>query len=126
MELTTLATFAFLLTVKHTICDLALQRLYPADKSFYFNKAAHTHYFHHGVGSFFIGLMFSPYFAVAVGLLDYLIHWHVDWAKHHWIARHGWSSADSGFWWAAAIDQTLHYLTYCVIVMLVASHVFVA
>tara|TARA_E500000178_G_scaffold340056_1_gene382319 strand:- start:423 stop:797 length:375 start_codon:yes stop_codon:yes gene_type:complete len=118
MELITLATFAFLLTVKHTVCDLALQRLFPADKSFYFNKAAHTHYFHHGLGSFFIGLMFSPYFAVAIGLLDYLIHWHVD----HWktlVRNHyGWKQEQDQFWILQTCDQILHFLTYYLFVLL--------
>ena len=118
MELTTLATFAFLLTVKHTICDLALQRLFPADKKFYFNAPAHVHYFHHGIGSFLVVLIFSPYYAVAIGLLDYLIHWHVD----HWktlVRNHyGWTSEDDRFWILQTVDQTLHFLTYFLFVLL--------
>jgi len=118
MELTTIATFAFLLTVKHTVCDLALQRLYPANKTFYFDQNAHTHYFHHGLASFLVGLMFSPYYAVAIGLLDYLIHWHVDYWKTLVKVRYNLSEKDHKFWILQTVDQSLHFLTYYLFVLL--------
>ena len=115
-----------LLLIKHTIVDLALQHYIKGQKKLqWLNPLAHWHYAQHGIGTLIVTLPLTGDLLVAasVSLLDYLIHWHVDWVKHHWIARHGWSSVDSGFWWAAAIDQAFHYLTYCAIVLIVASHV---
>jgi hypothetical protein len=117
-----------LLLIKHTIVDLALQYyLKGQQKLQWLNPKAHIHYAQHGIGTLIVTVPLTGDLLVSalVSLLDYLIHWHVDWAKHHWIARHGWSSADSGYWWAAAIDQALHYLTYCAIVLLLASYVYV-
>jgi hypothetical protein len=118
-----------LLLIKHTVVDLALQHYIVGQKKLqWLNPKAHWHYAQHGIGTMLVTFPLTGdlLLSALVSLLDYLIHWHVDWAKHHWIHRYGWTSADAGFWWAAAIDQTLHYLTYCAIVMLVASHVFYA
>ena len=121
MELVTLATFAFLLTVKHTICDLAIQRLFPADKKFYFNPPAHTHYFHHGFGSFLVGLMFGVPFAVAIGVIDYFAHWHIDYAKTLIKNHYGLTTDNNAFWVLQSLDQTLHFFTYYCFVLIAIS-----
>jgi|TARA_B100002019_G_scaffold264499_1_gene253344 hypothetical protein len=113
-----LATFTFLLMLKHTICDLAIQRLFPAKKQFYFNGNAHTHYFHHGIGSAVAGLLFSPAFAVLIGLLDYLIHWHVDHWKTRLKIRYQLTEKDDAFWVLQTVDQALHFATYYLFVVL--------
>ena len=121
MELVTLATFAFLLTVKHTICDLALQRLFPADKKFYFNPPAHTHYFHHGFGSFLVGLMFGVPFAVAIGVIDYFAHWHIDYVKTVIRDKYNMVSSEDRYWFLQTADQALHFFTYYCFVLLAIS-----
>ena len=73
--------FLIVLFIKHAFADLAIQRLFPSDKTQYLNKNAHTHYFHHGVGTFLAGLIIVVKFAFLIGFLDYLIHWHVDYYK---------------------------------------------
>ena len=121
MELVTLATFAFLLTIKHTICDLAIQRLFPADKKFYFNPPAHTHYFHHGIGSFFVGLMFGVPFAVAIGVIDYFAHWHIDYVKTLIKNHYGLTTDNNAFWVLQSIDQALHFATYYLFLLIAIS-----
>lgn len=118
MELITLATFAFLLTVKHTICDLALQRLFPAEKQFYFNPAAHTHYFHHGLGSFLVGLMFGWPFALLIGIIDYFVHWHIDHVKTRVRDYYKLVSTQDAYWVLQTADQALHFSTYYIFVLL--------
>jgi len=121
MELVTLATFAFLLTIKHTVCDLALQRLFPADKKFYFDPPAHTHYFHHGLGSFLVGLMFGVPFAVAIGVIDYFAHWHIDYAKTIVRDKYNMISSEDRYWVLQTADQALHFATYYCFVLLAIS-----
>ncbi len=55
--------------------------------------------------------------ALATGLLaaEFLVHYHIDWAKEQIVRSHGWSSQDRNFWWALGIDQLLHGLTYVAI-----------
>jgi hypothetical protein len=121
MELVTLATFAFLLTIKHTICDLAIQRLFPADKKFYFNPPAHTHYFHHGFGSFLVGLMFGVPFAVAIGVIDYFAHWHIDYVKTLIKNHFELTTDNNAFWVLQSIDQALHFATYYLFLLIAIS-----
>ena len=115
----TVLIFVFLLFVKHAFCDLAIQRLYPSNKTEYFNKPAHTHYFHHGVGTFLIALMIDIKFAFVIGFLDYLIHWHVDYCKSLVRQRFGWQEQDLSFWVLQSVDQVLHYLTSILFFLLV-------
>ena len=118
MDLITLATFAFLLTVKHTVCDLALQRIFPADKKFYFDPSAHIHYFHHGIGSFLIGLMLGLPFAILIGVIDYIVHWHVDYTKTIVRDHYNMISTQDRYWVLQTVDQALHFATYYCFVLL--------
>lgn len=121
MELVTLATFAFLLSLKHTVCDLALQRLFPAEKKYYFNVPAHTHYFHHGLGSFLAGLMFGWPFALLIGLIDYFAHWNIDYGKTIIRDHYNMQSSEDRYWVLQTIDQALHFATYYCFVLLAIS-----
>ena len=117
MDLTILATFAFLLTLKHSICDLALQRLFPANKIFYFDPPAHVHYFHHGLGSLLCGLIIGWQFALIIGVIDYFAHWHIDYTKHRVQLYWNLGRKDKAFWWVTVVDQLLHFLTYYIFVV---------
>jgi len=108
----TILTFIFLLFAKHAVCDLAIQRLFPSNKTQYFNKVAHLHYFHHGVGTFLVGLIIDVRFAFAIAIIDYLAHWHIDYTKSLVRAEFGWKEKDLQFWLLQSLDQILHYLTY--------------
>ena len=111
--------FLIILFIKHAFADLAIQRLFPSNKTQYFNKNAHTHYFHHGVGTFLAGLIIDVKFAFLIGFLDYLIHWHVDYYKSLVRQHYGWTDRDLKFWVLQSFDQVLHYLTYILFVVLV-------
>jgi hypothetical protein len=118
MELATLATFAYLLTVKHTVCDLALQRLYSADKKRYFDPGAHTHYFHHGLGSLLCGLVVGIEFALLIGVIDYIAHWHIDHYKTRIRIHYNMQSSENRYWILQTLDQALHFSTYYIFVLM--------
>jgi len=109
-----------LLLIKHAVADLFLQTLRSdTDKTKYFGNG-HRHYLEHGVGTLIICVFFiNPIFAVLVSILDYLIHWHVDFGKTHFVK---WTKIDHGTasWFRIqTFDQIAHYLTYALIVLLI-------
>jgi len=112
MELHTLALLSFLLAFKHSICDLAIQRLYFTDKSNYWDKVAHLHYFHHAVGSFLVGFIIGPQFAFTIAIIDYVLHWHIDYYKTLIRKALKLEETDYGFWVLQTADQAAHFLTY--------------
>ena len=106
-----------LLLIKHSIIDLGLQPLsYPQGKgkANYFGYMGHLgHYIPHGVGTVFVLLFFvDPYTALLGGLIDWFLHWHIDFAKTHTRAYFGWTNKDRQFWLLNAFDQLLHFSTY--------------
>jgi hypothetical protein len=82
----------------------------------------------HGVGTF---LLLAPFFVflpdlrpvtVLMGLVDAVIHYHIDWAKYQ--LSSGLTTADRKFWVWFGLDQALHYLTYIGIIAFVCYIVY--
>lgn len=80
----------------------------------------------HVVGStiafFLVGSPFS--FILPVVLMEWVVHYHIDWLKGKYTADQQLTPADAAFWRAAGVDQALHQLTY--VVMIWAWLVFVS
>ncbi len=115
-----------LLLVKHFILDFLYQPPYQwKNKGTYGHWGGLVHAGQHGLGTTFVlGLFVSPSFAVAFGLLDAVIHYHVDWAKMNVNKHFGWgANTHEEFWWALGADQLAHQLTYAGIIWLAAAHV---
>lgn len=117
MDAHTIALLALLLSVKHTLCDLALQKLSYSDKSIYLGRQAHTHYLHHGLGSLLVGFLIDWQFAMLIGVVDYILHWHIDHAKTLVRKRLKYTDKDYEFWLLQTLDQTLHFATYYVFLL---------
>ena len=114
---TTLVCYAFLaLFLKHFVFDFVLQGPYQ-----YLNKGTYGHpggILHSGlraVSSFVVLFYFFPSLSAlaAVCFAEFLIHYHVDWAKMN-LNKHWGLKPDNSeyFWWLLGADQLLHYLTY--------------
>lgn len=59
---------------------------------------------------------------VWLGLIDFVIHYHIDWAKMNLNAKMGWgANTHEEFWWLLGLDQFLHALTYVGLVYLVTG-----
>ena len=106
-----------LLFVKHFIADFVLQFDYMVQEKGYYGKAGGIHHsFIHGFGTFLIfGWFFHP-IAFWAGIADFLIHYHVDWAKMKLNHDKGYTPADREFWFWLGLDQMLHSLTYVILV----------
>ena len=111
-----------LLLIKHSIIDLGLQPFsYPQGKgkANYFGYMGHLgHYIPHGVGTVIVLLFFvDPYTALLGGLIDWFLHWNIDFTKTTIRNKKGWTNNDRQFWLLNALDQILHYLTYFLIIL---------
>jgi hypothetical protein len=107
----------FLLFTKHFIIDFPLQKPYQwMNKGTYGHPGGLLHSGLHGFGTFFVLFFFTP-MAWALALLDFVVHYHVDWAKMRLNAKMGWgANTHEEFWWLLGLDQYLHALTYIAIV----------
>jgi len=116
MELTLL----FFLLLKHAVVDIGIQRhqgqLFKAD---YRSKRAHYHYIPHGIGTFLAFILFmGPVTAIVAGILDWLAHWHIDFAKSRAVKHLKIKPQSDQWWWLTTVDQMLHYTTYYLLVVL--------
>lgn len=111
-----------LLQVKHLIVDWLWQPQYE-----WHNKGTYGHWggVRHalknsvGTGACFV-LFVSPVFAVIIMLIDFVIHYHVDWAKMNINKAQGWGPlTHNEFWWLTGADQFLHQGTYLFLIWLV-------
>ena len=103
------------LQLKHFICDGPLQTLAMVkSKSIYGAPLGILHSALHGLGTGLVFLIaaFSPIVAIGLAVLDFAIHYHVDFTKENIIKYFGWNTNNAPFWWALSADQTLHQLTY--------------
>ena len=103
-----------LLFVKHFYVDFVMQtKEQIRDKGIYLNWEGITHSVYHGIGTFVIFFVISDVgTALAVGLVDLIIHYHIDWAKTNIIKHGNYTSKDPMYWNWFGADQLAHSLTY--------------
>ena len=104
-----------LLQIKHMFADFYLQTprmLSGRDKYLHFGRAEHAGV--HALGSIIVFvLMGAPVlFTFWVVMAEWVVHFHIDWAKACWSVRKKHSPTEAGFWRAAGTDQALHQMTY--------------
>jgi Protein of unknown function (DUF3307) len=109
------------LQLKHFICDGPLQTLAMVkSKSIYGALLGILHSALHGLGTGLVFLIagFSPSIALGLAVLDFAIHYHVDFTKENMIKYFGWNTNNAPFWWALSADQALHQFTYLLLYVL--------
>ena len=103
--------------VKHFLCDFPLQVPYHyQNKGKYGHLGGIEHAACHACGTAVIITSFDMSFWAV--LIDFALHYHIDWAKMNLNARMKWTPMNSEkFWYLLGFDQMLHYLTYVGIVL---------
>jgi len=102
-----------LLFIKHFIVDYVLQKAYHfKNKGIYGHVGGIQHAALHGLGTFICLFYFTPS-AITYGLIDFVVHYHVDWFKTKYGPK---DSNNSMFWIWFGADQLAHALTYLWIV----------
>jgi Protein of unknown function (DUF3307) len=112
------------LQAKHFICDGPLQtKAMVISKSKYGDRLGLVHALLHGIGTLAVlavaGFNFNVVLALAV--LDFALHYHIDYLKENLVRQAGLTVQDAKFWWALSADQTLHQLTYLAIAYLAVT-----
>lgn len=107
------------LFLKHFIVDFPLQKPYQyQNKGDYGHPGGILHSALHGIGTIITLVFFAPIgTAIAMGVADFVVHYHIDWAKVNINKAFNWGpTTHEQFWWLLGLDQLLHALTYIAIV----------
>jgi hypothetical protein len=108
-----------LLFTKHFIIDFPLQTPYQyQNKGKYGHPGGLLHSGLHGATTFLILSFFTP-LAIVFGIVDFLVHYHIDWAKVKLNNHFQLTSENPQFWTLLGLDQYLHAMTYIAMVSLV-------
>lgn len=104
-----------LLQIKHMFADYYLQtpRMLSGRETYmHLGRAEHAGV--HALGSIIVFvIMGAPvFFTLWVVAAEWIVHFHIDWAKASWSVRKKHGPMEAGFWRAAGTDQAGHQLTY--------------
>ena len=110
-----------LLFIKHWYIDFVNQSTEEvAGKGIYGDIIGIGHSVKHGIATLIsIVIVTGPTFlgyAMCLALLDFVVHYHVDWTKMNYGNR---DITTPAFWNHLGIDQLAHYLTYLFIARMI-------
>ena len=106
-----------LLLVKHFVVDWLLQTEDEVKhKGTYPHPVGIRHSAKHALATTLVFLPFFPPGSIVLGLIDGVIHYHIDWLKQNLTRTLRLSPTNKEFWVLIGIDQLLHQLTYLALV----------
>jgi hypothetical protein len=106
------------LQVKHFIFDYPLQSVYQLqNKGTYGHPGGILHAGLHALGTMTVFLIVPPTLALGAAIVvgEFIVHYHLDWAKQQLNERYHLQPNRGEFWWLIGADQLGHHLTYIVI-----------
>lgn len=109
-----------ILQAKHLICDFFLQTSRQIEnKGTYGHAGGLIHAGLHVLGTLPIFAIYPVRLVVAIAILvlEFVAHYHIDWLKAVINRRYGWTPRDKSFWTALGIDQFAHQITYLVMIL---------
>jgi hypothetical protein len=108
------------LFVKHWYIDFVNQSNEEVQgKGIYGNAHGLMHSIKHGVATFLIfWYVLNWQAAVILGFIDFVTHYHIDWAKININKRWNYTVENPKFWAWLGADQLAHSITYLFIVWL--------
>ena len=110
------------LLTKHFIVDFPLQVPYHyKNKGTYGHLGGIQHALLHGIATWLVFVVVlgltGAMTALIAGLIDFVVHYHIDWAKMNLNKKLGWGpTTHEEFWWLLGADQFLHHVTYIVLI----------
>ena len=110
-----------LLFAKHWYIDFVNQSMEEVvGKGIYGNAHGLMHSIKHGVATMLIFWAFTGgfEFSVIIGIIDFALHYHIDWAKININKRYNYTAENPKFWAWLGADQLAHSLTYLGLVWL--------
>ena len=117
------AMLLFMLVIKHALADLVLQsRLTTGDKSNLKSPKGYIHAADHSLLTFVVCIFFTGILnAILIALLDFVLHFLIDYIKTHSVRRFNVQVNTSTFWVVQGIDQIAHYSCYFLYVLLLTN-----
>lgn len=107
-----------LLQVKHFLADYVLQSPFILDhRKMYGHPGGLLHVGIHMLGSWLAFMVVGGDLLIRLLLVlgEGIFHYHADWLKDNFLARHKLTSQDKTFWIVSGLDQAAHQLSYLVI-----------
>jgi len=102
-------------SAKHFLCDYVLQfNNMIREKGTYGARGGLYHAGLHGWFTFVVLLPFFPGMAILAGIVDAVVHYHIDWTKMQ--LGKNLTTSDRQYWIYFGLDQFAHYLTYIAII----------
>lgn len=104
-----------LLFAKHWYIDFVNQSMEEVNgKGIYGNAHGVMHSIKHGLATFIIFAFFtvSFNFSVIIGVIDFVLHYHIDWSKININKKYNYTTENPQFWCWLGADQLAHSLTY--------------
>lgn len=114
--------FLVLVQVKHWYIDFVNQSDTEIKrKGIYGNYDGLMHSAKHGLGTTICAVLVAGYtyfvFAVVLGILDFIAHYHIDWAKSNYGVQ---DIKNPYFWNHLGLDQMAHQLVYLLLAFLMS------
>ena len=104
-----------LLQIKHFLADFVWQTdRMVLEKGIYGARYGIYHSGLHALGTFLIFTVLHPILGIVSALIDFLAHYHIDWAKTN-ISKN-YTTKDKEFWFWLGLDQLAHQITYIFLV----------
>lgn len=118
---TILILFA-LLTLKHFLADFVFQtHKMVLEKGTYGARGGIQHSAIHALFTalIFFTVITDLFTVILIAFLDFVAHYHIDWAKMNINRSRNLTPQDEAFWFWLGLDQLMHYLTYIGLIALV-------
>jgi hypothetical protein len=118
--MSSLLLLLLLIQIKHLVIDWCWQPEYEwKNKGTYGHLGGLSHAAKNAIGTAFVFCFFVPQVAWLVLLIDFIAHYHIDWAKMNINRIKGWGpTTHDQFWMLTGFDQFLHQITYLLLVFL--------
>ena len=106
-----------LLQIKHFLTDFVWQtdRMIQ-EKGTYGARHGIYHSGLHALGTLVIFTMLDPVLGFISALIDFIAHYHIDWAKIKINENNHYTPKDKEFWFWFGLDQLSHQITYLFLV----------
>lgn len=107
----------FLLQAKHLFADFYLQTpKMLRNRGVYLHIGRLQHAGIHAVGSLvaFVLVGVPIVTALVIAVVEWAVHFHIDWGKGRWSDHTGHGPDQAGYWRAFGVDQALHQWTYLI------------
>jgi hypothetical protein len=111
-----------LLFIKHWYIDFVNQSMEEVvGKGIYGNAHGVMHSIKHGVATFLIFWLFLGNWpiSIVIGVIDFALHYHIDWAKININKKYNYTAENPKFWAWLGADQLAHQLTYIFLIWIV-------